>query len=571
MKYISAQPDELYFLWQLQLQVFNFHSLGIPKEDIHVLVGYDPRTGLHPHFKRFVETNGQACFFCYADTRRRKKYASSIRPHLLKKHFDKHRGLSEETIFYHDSDILLRCIPEEWDTLSKDDTWYVSDTRNYLDSRYIINAAGEECFQGMCRIAGICPDRVRANDADAGGAQYILKKCTAAFWSKIEKDCEKLYSYLIENWKPKGIPDPGKRAGGIQEWCTDMWVMWWNALLSGQKSRIHPSLDFCWANSPAERWKETAILHYTGEMNQQEERYFRKTDYIYFPPFYSSFASVSPTSCSMAVVNLIRRYNAVQRQDRINLSDTSFLIPVRIDSPDRMSNLVTVVAYIEKYFNTKIIILEADCIQRIDPQLFSGEVEYHFVEDNRKLYQKTKYINQLTKLSTTPFIGIYDADAIVPPGQIEESINLLRRGDYRVVAPYDGSFGAVDVMTKFLFSKIMDIEFLAENHGKAAVGTKDSWGGAVFLEKQAYVQSGMDNEHLTSWGPEDVERIKRMEILGYPAARIPGMLFHLYHSRGVNSSYRNSRESTALLQEYFDVCCMTQKELQAYVATWEWV
>ena len=32
MIYISAQPDNPYFLWQLQLQIYNFKSQKIPKD-----------------------------------------------------------------------------------------------------------------------------------------------------------------------------------------------------------------------------------------------------------------------------------------------------------------------------------------------------------------------------------------------------------------------------------------------------------------------------------------------------------------------------------------------------------
>ena len=47
-----------------------------------------------------------------------------------------------------------------------------------------------------------------------------------------------------------------------------------------------------------------------------------------------------------------------------------------------------------------------------------------------------------------------------------------------------------------------------------------------------YVQAGGENEHFYGWGPEDLERVKRMEILGYSVTRIKGDLYHLYHLEG---------------------------------------
>jgi len=37
MIYISGQPDESFFIWQLELQIINFNDLGITKDQIHVL------------------------------------------------------------------------------------------------------------------------------------------------------------------------------------------------------------------------------------------------------------------------------------------------------------------------------------------------------------------------------------------------------------------------------------------------------------------------------------------------------------------------------------------------------
>ena len=139
MIYLSAQPDSTYFLWQLELQIFNFSKLGIRPESIVVLIAYHPAKGLSPDFKMLVKNNKQASFFTYPDTRISKQYESSIRPHIIAKHFSKFPNLSYEVIFYHDSDIILRKIPDFFH-LMKDKKWYVSDTRKYLDSAYIIKS-----------------------------------------------------------------------------------------------------------------------------------------------------------------------------------------------------------------------------------------------------------------------------------------------------------------------------------------------------------------------------------------------------------------------------------------------
>ena len=186
MIYISAQPDNPYFLWQLQLQIYNFKSQKIPKDHIHILIGYDIAKGMHPHFKKFIRQCNDALFFTYADTRTKKVYPSSIRPHIIAKHFKTYPFLEKEVLFYHDSDIIFRTLPN-WEELINDDIWYCSDTRSYLDSNYIKTYLNQYQFQQMCQIIGVSPTIVQANDKNAGGAQYVIKNSTMQFWNKIEK------------------------------------------------------------------------------------------------------------------------------------------------------------------------------------------------------------------------------------------------------------------------------------------------------------------------------------------------------------------------------------------------
>src|SRR5579863_8180715 len=135
MIYVTAQPDHYYFTWQLELQLYNLATLGVMPERIHVLVGYDPARGLSESFRRIFESNPNGRFFSYPDGRVGKGYEPSLRPHILAQHFSAFPRLSEEVIFYMDSDVVFRELPDEA-LLSEGDCWYASDTRDYLDSGY---------------------------------------------------------------------------------------------------------------------------------------------------------------------------------------------------------------------------------------------------------------------------------------------------------------------------------------------------------------------------------------------------------------------------------------------------
>ena len=63
---------------------------------------------------------------------------------------------------------------------------------------------------------------------------------------------------------------------------------------------------------------------------------------------------------------------------RIDLSQATFIIPIRIESPDRLRNVVTTTAFLLENFNTNIIIKE------VDAELGTEIEELMFVFDNLK-------------------------------------------------------------------------------------------------------------------------------------------------------------------------------------------
>src|SRR5690606_41887946 len=104
MIYIAAQPSDLYFTWQIQVYVHNIQNIGIPADDIHVLL----QETENREILEFCEMNkDKANFFFYSDTRTGNNYAPTIRPQLLKKNFDKYTRLISHRLLYHDTDIIF--------------------------------------------------------------------------------------------------------------------------------------------------------------------------------------------------------------------------------------------------------------------------------------------------------------------------------------------------------------------------------------------------------------------------------------------------------------------------------
>lgn len=575
MVFLSAQPDEIYFLWQLELQIFNFSKCGIGPEQIHVLIGYNPRKGLHPEFGDMIRSNRSATFFVYPDERKGRYYPPSIRPHLLKQHFKRHPYLRQEGVFYHDADIIFREMPD-FSKMDRVQSLYVSDTRNYLDTGYIKGAGSVQLLDSLCRVIGVSRDLIEKTDEHAGGAQYFFHSTSITcfeFWDKVEKDCELLFDILerYNNGQEELSESNNAETRRIQGWCADMWAVLWNTVLSGVPVAISRELDFCWPSDDIAKWDSTRILHIAGVPKKDKEALFCKTEFIFHKPYYEHFEGIDTKKCSTRYVDLIKDYrNMVLDHKRVDLSDMTFLIPIRIDSVGRLENLHIILRYLEKYFKTNIIILEADSKPHFSRYAIYENVRYEFIMDENRLFHRTKYNNLLIGLSETPIISLYDCDVIVPVHQILQSVNTIRKGEAAVLSPYDGSFVNVDNLFKLMMEKLLDDKLLEYNCPKFPVSVKRSYGGAVMLDKKSFIEAGAENEYLTSWGPDDIERIKRMEILGYGVKRVPGPLYHLPHPRYTNSFYASWKIREKLMGEYLKICSLKKRRLENYIRSWPW-
>jgi hypothetical protein len=575
--FLSAQPDDYFFTWQLELQLFNFHKMGISPGKIHVLIGYHPDRGLRHYFTELIERNkGKAVFFTYPDRRLKPKYASSLRPHIIQQHYAANPWLSDEPIFYHDSDIIFRKLPD-LDRLLKDDTWYVSDTRAYLDSGYVKATSCQRTFSKMCALVGVEPEKVELNDDNCGGAQYILKGIDPFFWAKIERDSESIYALLNETNLHKGdkFLQEGKRFSayyGIQSWCADMWAMFYNGLYFGKNIRLAKGMEFCWATDKIAEWEDKNILHYTGAVALKGKEFFRKSNFIHYPPYHDDcLKSISQQTASYPLVELIRDFNEQEEEKRIDLQDVSFLIPVRIDSPSRLENLLINIRCLEKYFKTNILIIESDSASHVPLEDLPPSCDYLFVQDDNPFLHRTRINNMLVRRASTPLVALHDVDAIAPVSQITDTVEILRNHAADLVSPYDGRFTSVDNLFKALFGKILDPDLLVLNQNKLETTIDRSWGGSVFMLKRSFLRAGLDNEHFKSWGPDDQERIKRMKTLGYVVKRVPGPLFHLPHERKENSYFSDTGTHIKYTEEYLHVCNLRSDALRQYVSTWEWI
>ncbi len=258
--------------------------------------------------------------------------------------------------------------------------------------------------------------------------------------------------------------------------------------------------------------------------------------------------------------------------DKISTSeDLTFCIPVRIDSRERLRNLNAVLNFYLENTSARFIILEADSNRRLrlpDNQ----RIKYIFIEDNNMIFHRTHYINTMLRECTTRYAAVWDTDVVVPIKQIDDALRLFSESEAVMVYPYAGMLWAIMEFMSNRFSETLDINILSNfPQNTFLMCAYHSVGGGFIVDKDLYRKFGWENENFTGWGPEDVERWKRLEILGFKPLRTNGSMYHLNHSRGINSKLKDPETALKTRTELAKICSMMPNTLADYIKCWNWI
>lgn len=251
---------------------------------------------------------------------------------------------------------------------------------------------------------------------------------------------------------------------------------------------------------------------------------------------------------------------------KTDLKDTTFIIPVRLDSIIRLENLILTVDCIQKYFDTNILILEAASYRNDLISSLLKEVTYWFIEDKDPVFYRTKYLNEMTRKVKTDIIAIWDSDIIVEAEQIRDSVQQLRSNNFDIAFPYDGDFLDISPILRNHYWIHRDIEFLKKHSNKMMslykTGSAGAVGGAILLKTESYVISGMENEDFYGWGMEDGERYYRWLELNYKIYRNKNCMFHLSHPRDLNGMYRSANHRRKAIDNLDKILNYGKEELK---------
>tara|TARA_B100001559_G_scaffold120883_1_gene101678 strand:- start:4333 stop:5151 length:819 start_codon:yes stop_codon:yes gene_type:complete len=259
-----------------------------------------------------------------------------------------------------------------------------------------------------------------------------------------------------------------------------------------------------------------------------------------------------------------------------DLKDTTFIIPIRIESEDRMRNVITTLCYLLENFETRIILKEVDRRSIFEESVLPQIKEYlgdkinnltHVFEESEPVdptFYRMRYLNEMLHMCDTEVVANYDCDVLLPIKTYLEAQKFITEGGFDVIYPYGQGpwqkkvFATDEMVSKFLSN---DCQF-SHLEKKVEIDNAES-GHAQFIKKSVYVEAGMENENFISYSPEDKERLHRFNLLGYNVGRIENWVYHLEHARTPNSWLTNPHmQNNFKLWEFLQ--SLNEEELRQY-------
>jgi hypothetical protein len=238
LKFICAQPDDVYYTWQVHLWLESLKKLG--HSDKAIVLVYTPSfREYNGKWEKIMELYPEAKFAFYKDTGDVSKYLGVyipiLRPYCLMRYFQDNPEMVTKAVFYCDCDVIFT---EKFDIdkFKDDDVNYLSDTNSYINASYFDSKERDvlpnkleeyrtrDILAEATSLIGITREIAEANNDHSGGAQYFLKNIDSEFWKKVMNDCILIRVYL-QNINKEFFKDENK---GFQSWCADMWAVLWN-------------------------------------------------------------------------------------------------------------------------------------------------------------------------------------------------------------------------------------------------------------------------------------------------------------------------------------------------------
>ena len=229
------------------------------------------------------------------------------------------------------------------------------------------------------------------------------------------------------------------------------------------------------------------------------------------------------------------------------MMDLTFLIPARIETEDRLRNIISSVTYLLRNVPAKVIVKEVSnrslfkfrALPEIKKYANVDNLTHIFEESHEPLFCKSKVLNDLIVAADTKIVANYDADCILPISSYHEAYRLINDDHADVVYPYQCGIyqWCADYNMEIFNEFINKLDVSVLDKKKRLSNSTIGW--TQFVNRQKYIDSFMMNENFISWGCEDDEFYYRMSVLGNRIKRVNDYVYHLEHSRTHNSWFSN--------------------------------
>ena len=244
----------------------------------------------------------------------------------------------------------------------------------------------------------------------------------------------------------------------------------------------------------------------------------------------------------------------------VDLSNATFIIPLRIESADRMRNIITLLCFLLGNFDTNVIVKEVDSEpvfeENVLPQIkeFIGNdinLVHIFEKSDDPVFYRMHILNEMLAMSKTDVVINYDCDVLMPVETYVNAYESILNGACDVVYPYgNGNFQKQVHVTDEVVSDFLNNDFDLSILDKSSQVSTSDFGWVQFFNRFVYIEGGMENENFRGSSPEDKERFFRFTTLGYKVGRIDNWIYHLEHSRGANSWPESIRGNPYMMQNF---------------------
>ncbi len=258
---------------------------------------------------------------------------------------------------------------------------------------------------------------------------------------------------------------------------------------------------------------------------------------------------------------------------KTDLSGITFIIPLQIDTPDRLRNIILVLDYLNTYLSTSFMVAEYDNTPKFSMSE-TGAIEncrHVFIKTEDRNFWKTKVMNIAVEKIDTPCFVLQDADVVIEPVYLEKAYRLLLEENVDFVFPFRNDVMWIPEEVVARFDNIR-LHHLHQWNYETASGRDEEYifvGLCNFIKTESFRHIGKFNQNIRSWGFEDVELYERARKLGLNIRRLDNIPYHLGHRRTGNSNAENSYFKRNK-EQYELTRGLSREELVKIIQKWNW-